>query len=64
MEATFESRCPCCGSETIVEFHQAKWEGENDRVVITHKKWVGPLEPKSLDMVISKKYNKNKYPGR
>ena len=58
-------KCPCCGEEVIVEFHQAKWIVGNDRVVVIHKKWIGPLEPKgSLDKINNVKYNSSKYVRR
>lgn len=31
--------CPCCGGEVIIEYLPTKWQGEKDKVVITHKKW-------------------------
>ena len=31
--------CPCCGKEVTVEYRPAKWEGEKDKVIITHQKW-------------------------
>lgn len=33
------SKCPCCGGEVIIEYKRANWQGERDRVIITHKKW-------------------------
>jgi len=35
----YKSKCPCCGGEVKVEIKKAKWQGEEDRVVITHEKW-------------------------
>jgi len=32
-------KCPCCGKEVIIEHKPAKWQGEKDKVTITHKKW-------------------------
>lgn len=34
-----KGRCPCCCEEVVVKYKSAKWQGEKDRVVITHKKW-------------------------
>lgn len=34
-----EAKCPCCDGEVIVEFKPAKWQGEEDKVIVTHKKW-------------------------
>lgn len=35
----FDINCPCCGKPAIIEYKPSKWQGEKDRVVITHKKW-------------------------
>ncbi len=35
-------KCPCCDEEVIIVNKPAKWQGEKDKVVITHKKWLEP----------------------
>jgi len=39
MAEKIEAVCPCCGQPATVEFKPAKWQGEQDKVIITHKKW-------------------------
>ena len=34
-----KAKCPCCDQEVTVEYRSAKWEGEKDKVIITHQKW-------------------------
>jgi len=34
-----DALCPCCTQPIIVEYKPAKWQGENDKVIIVHKKW-------------------------
>lgn len=34
-----EAVCPCCKQGVVVEFKPAKWQGEKDKVVVTHRKW-------------------------
>jgi len=37
--AKIESTCPCCKQEVVAEFKPAKWQEEEPKAVITHKKW-------------------------
>lgn len=39
-EKQVDGKCPCCGGDVKVTFKPAKWQGEKDKVVIEHKKWV------------------------
>ena len=39
IENKIKAKCPCCKQEVIVEYKPAKWEGEKDKVIITHTKW-------------------------
>lgn len=34
-----ETVCPCCKQPVTVEYKPTKWQGEQDKVIITHKKW-------------------------
>ena len=33
-------RCPSTGQEVLVEYRPARWQGEEDRVIIHQVKWV------------------------
>lgn len=33
------AKCSCCRGEVTVASRPAKWQGEEPKVVITHKKW-------------------------
>jgi len=39
MASKVVGKCPCCDGDVAVEYKPAKWQGEEDKVIITHKKW-------------------------
>ena len=36
-----DAKCPCCGNDVTIKIEPAKWQGEKDRIIITHRKWQG-----------------------